>query len=190
MCGAVKKNACQGRHCTNCRQACHTSPTSRHMCSVLPRKATTTRAPAAGTNCNARHLYHQTFNSLFLYFVEAWSLDFTTNFLPLPPNPTPLRLSIYARLSTPWMVLGGSPSVLAIFADGSHSPRRKHNSYFSASIVLLLLRASVVMAWFCSGRSNTELVQRLRSANVITSERVKEVCAWRKPGLGTAEERG
>jgi hypothetical protein len=88
------------------------------------------------------------------------------------------------------MVLGGSPSVLAIFADGSHSPRRKHNSYFSASIVLLLLRASVVMAWFCSGRSNTELVQRLRSANVITSERVKEVCAWRKPGLGTAEERG
>ncbi|GAB5036588.1 protein-l-isoaspartate(d-aspartate) o-methyltransferase-like [Nannochloropsis oceanica] len=31
------------------------------------------------------------------------------------------------------------------------------------------------MAWFCSGRSNTELVQRLRSANVITSERVKEV---------------
>lgn len=34
------------------------------------------------------------------------------------------------------------------------------------------------MAWFCSGRSNTELVQRLRSANVITSERVKEVRVW------------
>ncbi|TFJ83268.1 hypothetical protein NSK_005430 [Nannochloropsis salina CCMP1776] len=30
-------------------------------------------------------------------------------------------------------------------------------------------------AWFCSGRSNTELVHRLRASNVITSERVKEV---------------
>jgi hypothetical protein len=41
-----------------------------------------------------------------------------------------------------------------------------------------------VMAWFCSGRSNTELVQRLSSAHVITSERVKEVRAWPELGLG------
>ncbi len=34
---------------------------------------------------------------------------------------------------------------------------------------------SVMCAWFCSGRTNTELIQRLRTANVITSERVKEV---------------
>jgi hypothetical protein len=38
------------------------------------------------------------------------------------------------------------------------------------------------MAWFCSGRSNTELVQRLRSAHVITSERVKEVGVWAGEG--------
>ena len=46
------------------------------------------------------------------------------------------------------------------------------------------------MAWFCSGRSNTELVQRLRSAHVITSERVKEVRVFAGDGTGTDGREG
>jgi hypothetical protein len=79
------------------------------------------------------------------------------------------------------MVRGRSLSSLAFLR---HS--RKHRHRASSSIIFLLflflLRASVVMAWFCSGRSNTELVQRLRSAHVITSERVKEVGVWAGEG--------
>lgn len=74
------------------------------------------------------------------------------------------------------MVLGLSLSSFALLGDGNqHFPRQRRRPP-SAFFLPSFLRASVVMcAWFCSGRSNTELVQRLRAANVITSERVKEV---------------
>jgi len=91
------------------------------------------------------------------------------------------------------MIPSWSLTSLAFPVDGhTHSPRLKRRA--SASIIflfLLLLRASVVMAWFCSGRSNTELVQRLHSAHVITSERVKEVrvCVARE-GSGNGGRKG
>lgn len=106
------KENCLPRKTLHELQACHTSPTSQHMCSVLPRKATTMRAPAAGTTCEARHLYNQTFSTLILYFVEAWSLDFSTTFFPLPPNPAPpiqhpdyLIRRDFNTVDGPWLVV-------------------------------------------------------------------------------------
>jgi len=79
----------------------------------------------------------------------------------------------------PWMVAGFSLSSIAFPRDSYrlNIRRGRHATVFSFP---LFVRASVAMcAWFCSGRSNTELVHRLRASNVITSERVKEVRAVR-----------
>jgi hypothetical protein len=84
-----------------------------------------------------------------------------------------------SHLGKPWMVAGFSLSSIAFPRDNYRFNIRQGRRATVFSFPLFV-RASVVMcAWFCSGRSNTELVHRLRASNVITSERVKEVRAVR-----------